>query len=343
MKRKRGALLCNNVLDYYERLYLKLEPAFAYKCRTILEHKKWERKFRVKLRQLLGGFPKTKCPLNAKVVDRVKLKAYTREKIIYQSIDGVFVSAYVLIPHNLKERTAAVVALPGHIEDGKESLANIFTLDRKDKSYRSHNYGHHYGTRGYVVIAPDQACFGERFRGFMRESFCYQESVNALILGKTIIGLRVYEAMRAVDYLKSRPDVAPQRIGCVGLSGGGTTTLFTTALDKRIKAAVVSGYFCTFHDSIMAVDHCICNFIPGILQYAEMADIACLIAPRPLLIETGTSDEIFPTEATQKAYAQLKKAYKVLKSEKLLDINIFRGGHVWHGKKSYSWFNKYLK
>jgi hypothetical protein len=100
---------------------------------------------------------------------------------------------------------------------------------------------------------------------------------------------------------------------------------------------VVSGYFNTFRDSIMAVRHCLCNFVPGIVNLVEMVDIAGLVAPRPLLIETGTHDPIFPTEAAQRAYQDLQKVYDVFEVTENLDIDIFEGEHAWSGAKAYDW------
>jgi fermentation-respiration switch protein FrsA (DUF1100 family) len=105
---------------------------------------------------------------------------------------------------------------------------------------------------------------------------------------------------------------------------------------------VVSGYFNTFRDSIMAVRHCLCNFVPGIVQIAEMVDIAGLVAPRPLLIETGTQDPIFPTGATQQAYKSLQKIYSVFDAVQNLDIDIFEGEHAWSGAKAYDWLAQWL-
>ena len=119
-------------------------------------------------------------------------------------------------------------------------------------------------------------------------------------------------------------------------------TLFTTALDARITCAVVSGYFNTFRDSIMAVRHCLCNFVPGMARVAEMVDIAGLVAPRPLLIETGKRDPIFPTAATQRAYQGLQKIYAVWSAAPNLDIDIFEGEHAWSGAKAYALLAKWL-
>ena len=119
-------------------------------------------------------------------------------------------------------------------------------------------------------------------------------------------------------------------------------TLFTAALDQRVTCAVVSGYFNTFRDSIMAVRHCLCNFVPGIVQLVEMVDIAGLLAPRPLLIETGTQDPIFPTAATQRAYRELHKIYSLFKAATHLDIDVFEAEHAWSGAKAYDWLRQWL-
>ena len=119
-------------------------------------------------------------------------------------------------------------------------------------------------------------------------------------------------------------------------------TLFSTALDQRITCAVVSGYFNTFRASIMSIHHCLCNFVPGIVKVAEMADLAGLVAPRPLLIESGTQDPIFPVEATRQAYAELQKIYTEFSAVDRLDIDIFGGEHSWSGAKAYDWLENWL-
>src|SRR5690606_1498519 len=121
--------------------------------------------------------------------------------------------------------------------------------------------------------------------GDPKANTCRHNAFYAQMLGKTLLGMRVWDAMRAIDVLQSLPGVAADRIGCIGISGGGTTTLFTSALDTRVKAAVIASYLNTFRESILAVRHCECNYVPGILRYAEMPDIACAIAPRALFVE----------------------------------------------------------
>ena len=107
-----------------------------------------------------------------------------------------------------------------------------------------------------------------------------------------MIGWRVYDVMRAIDWIGTRKELDAAHVGCMGISGGGTCTLFAAALDSRIRAAMVSGYLNTFRECIMSVSHCIDNYVPGILNWAEQYDVAGLIAPRPLFAESGER-EIF--------------------------------------------------
>ena len=126
-----------------------------------------------------------------------------------------------------------------------------------------------------------------------------------------MIGWRVYDVMRTIDWIETRKELDAKRVGCMGISGGGTCTTFSAALEPRINAAMVSGYLNTFRDSIMSVSHCIDNYVPGILNWAEMYDVAGLIAPRPLFVESGEKDKIFPIAASRESFARVKKVYAV--------------------------------
>src|SRR5206468_8309980 len=126
---------------------------------------------------------------------------------------------------------------------------------------------------------------------------CEPAAGGALMVGRTMIGWRVWDIMRTIDYMATRPELDAGRFGCMGISGGGTATLFAAALDERLRVVMVSSYLNTFRDSVGSLAHCIDNYVPGILNWAEMHDIAGLIAPRPLFVESGEHDAIFPITA----------------------------------------------
>ncbi len=160
---------------------------------------------------------------------------------------------------------------------------------------------------------------------------CHEDVGAALMLGETVLGWRVWDAMRALDLLAAQPGVDPGRLGVAGISGGGTTALFTAALDERVRAAAVSGYLNTFADSILAVHHCMDNYVPGLALVAEMADIAALIAPRALFVENGREDEIFPVAGFDAAVARLREVYAAAGVPQRLSAHAFPGGHQWDG------------
>ncbi|MCD6563989.1 MAG: acetylxylan esterase [Thermoproteales archaeon] len=335
---------------YFKFLYKNKERIYSFKVESIEEWREWRKEFRKILIELLGEFDYPETPLNPVKIEEKEYDYYIREKIIYSTDEFSDVPAYVLRPKKIYGRLPAVLALHGH-GYGKDEITGIWDDGTERKKPISRGYQKDFALelvkRNMIVIAPDQAGFGERrekkdkSRGPGRSS-CWQLSTWALLYGKTTLGKRVWDALRTVDYLINRNDVDSERIGIMGISGGGTVTTFSAAIDDRIKAVVISGYLNTFKDSILSIDHCIDNYIPGILKYAEMYDVACLIAPRPLLIEHGTKDPIFPFKATLRAFNVLKKAYSLFNAEHLLESDFFEGKHEISGRKSYDFLKKWL-
>src|SRR5205814_6743020 len=134
-------------------------------------------------------------------------------------------------------------------------------------------------------------------QGLSRKA-CEPVAGGALMVGETLLSWRVWDVMRTIDFVATRPELDSSRVGCMGISGGGTATLFATALEPRIRAALVSGYLNTLRDSVGSLAHCIDNYVPGILTWAEMHHVAGLIAPRPPFVESGEKDAIFPSHAS---------------------------------------------
>lgn len=335
---------------YLKSLRDKIVPELSFSAKNKQEFSKWRGRIAKKLTELLGGFSEKKCPLNPQVFERVETESYIREKVVIESNPGSLVPLYVFVPKKGKKPFPAVVAVHGHGR-GMRCTAGVWDSEeeRRDIELVNHDYGRQFAERGYMVFAPEMTGFGLRREDEDKRAgegylSCRILSWHAAIIGKTAIGLRVWDVMRVIDYAEMREECnARKKIGCVGLSGGGTVTLYTSALEKRIKCAVVSGYLNTFEDSILAMHHCDCNYIPGIRKYAEMSDVASMIAPRALLIEAGTKDEIFPIGATKSAYEKLKNVYKLLDKEDHLDIDIQEGGHRFYGIKAFDWMDRWLK
>jgi dienelactone hydrolase len=139
--------------------------------------------------------------------------------------------------------------------------------------------------------------------------------------------------MRTLDFIATRPDLDAARSGCMGISGGGTATLFAAALEPRLKVAMVSGYLNTFRDSIGSLAHCVDNYVPGILNWAEMHDVAGLIAPRPLFVESGEQDRIFPVQASVESFRAVREIYKVFGAEDRVEQEVFPDEHTFWGRR----------
>ena len=121
----------------------------------------------------------------------------------------------------------------------------------------------------------------------------------------------------------------------MGNSGGGTITLFSAALLSRVAFAMPSCYFCTFRDSIMSIYHCMDNYIPGLLKYAEMADVMGLFAPKPLVIVAGAKDDIFPIAATRKAFRDLRRIYAACGAGERCHLVVGNGGHRFYQEEAW--------
>jgi acetyl esterase/lipase len=184
--------------------------------------------------------------------------------------------------------------------------------------------------RGFAALCIEQRAFGERAERVQEQRAqhgCHDASMHALMLGRTLIGERVYDVDRGLDYLASRGDADMSRVGVMGNSGGGTISVFAAALLPRLAFAMPSCYFCTFRESIMSIYHCMDNYIPGLLPVAEMADVLGLFAPRPVVVVAGEHDEIFPIAATRSAFASLRRIYAACGAEERCRLVVGPEGH----------------
>ncbi|NLI60137.1 MAG: dienelactone hydrolase [Clostridiales bacterium] len=333
---------------YLGTLYRKIRPKFHFDVRHMDEYSRWRDGLRETFARNLGDFLKARPDLNPRVIEEREYRDYFLQRVVYDSDEYLSIPAYILKPKDVSGELPAIVACHGHGYGSKEIVGlNPDGTDNHDDPGYQKNFAIELVKRGFFVIAPDLLGFGDRRleedkNKEANENSCHMISTYLLMLGKTIAGLRIYDIMRTIDYLESRDDVDNERIGCMGISGGGLVCGFTTALDSRIKAAVISGYTSTFIDSIMSIWHCVDNFIPGIVKKAEMPDLLGLIAPRPLLIESGINDPIFPIEATKEAYDRIKNIYTFLGAEDKIDSDFFHGQHEISGAKAYDWMERWL-
>jgi len=333
---------------YTQNLHDAAPLRMTFRANSQVQAEAWQKELRQKITELIGGFPSERTPLQPQTLEVKEYPGYRREKFIFQSRPGVEVLGYLITPKTGRAPYPAVVAIPGHGR-GVDDIVGIDEHGR-DRTVRvgyAYDYALQIAEHGMAAVAIEPMAFGCRrdpvtkAKG-LNATACQPAAGSALLLGQTMIGWRVYDTMRAIDWIATRPELESDRVGCMGCSGGGTCTLFSAALDSRIRAALVSSYLNTFRECIMRVSHCIDNYVPGILNWAEMYDVGGLIAPRPLFAESGLRDPIFPTAAARESFARIQKVYAVFGAEDRVGLEVFDGPHSFSGKQGLPFLARHL-
>lgn len=235
---------------------------------------------RLLLRQQLelawGGFPKEHAPLEPRILETLDRPEYRIEKIVFQTLPGVFMTANAWVP-KLPGRLPAVLCVHGHWAGAKQ-----------DPHVQARCAG--LARLGFFVLAVDAFGAGERAIGKQLGEYHGEMTAATLFpVGRPLSGIQVYENGRAVDYLTSRPEVDAQRIGITGASGGGNQSMYAGAWDERFKAVAPVCSVGTYQ-AYLGAACCMCEVVPGALAATEESRILALTAPRALLIISATQD-----------------------------------------------------
>jgi dienelactone hydrolase len=322
-------------LPYFDNPQVKISEAYFSKPKLLTfqanspkEAITWKKELRNKLLELMGFSREAHKPLQPELLEKVDLGDVVREKVSYEGYHSRIV-AFVFIPKTKEEKSfPAVAVFPGHGKGVIETTGII------GGSYQ-HSNALEISRRGYITITPENVNFGMRASN-------HKITTNLGILhGKPIQGLYLFEGMRTVDYLCQREEVDATRIGAAGVSLGGEISLFVSAIDERIKSCVSSCNLITYEHMLLK-NNCPCYLIPGILKYAEIRDIAALIAPRALNFQIGSGDYYFPPDIAMREFKRIKKAYKVYGAEDKVKLSLFEGGHEFGVENALNWLNKTL-
>ncbi|MGH7958849.1 MAG: alpha/beta hydrolase family protein [Opitutaceae bacterium] len=297
----------------------------------------WKQAARPVFRHALSYQPTAK-PLAADVIGREERRDFTVERVNIHATEAYHIPARVLIPKRREGRLPAVVAM--HCHSGRYVWGHEKVLSHPDDSaalteFRNAAYGRPWAEvlaqRGYVVIVTDAFYFGERrlriedmppqrvaseaelLTAINRVCSSYEHLTAKTLFttGITWPGLHVWDDMRTVDYLATRPEVDPERIGCAGLSIGGLRTAHLIAADARIKAASITGWMTRFAYQLRnhLRNHTWMIYIPGLYRSLDFPDAAALHAPGALLVQQCSRDQLYPLEAMKGAVDQLTRIY----------------------------------
>jgi hypothetical protein len=332
-----------SMLQYWKKKIQNWRPSLAFEGNDKKDWEIWYDCAYLKLMELFGEFPK-KVDLIPDLQYSLKDNGIIRERVVFDSEDFMSVPCYVLKPEDMKSDRSnpAIICTHGHVDYGKDWVAGVNETSRQE----NRNYGEQMARAGFLTICPGVRIYGEKSDGddpYPGCDPCNVEFIKGVILGINTLTLHVWDSKRCIDYLETRDEVDPERIGMMGLSGGGTITAFTSAADKRIKAADIMGYvnpWAAF--GIERANFCGAQILPEVFKYFDTDEIAGLIAPRPLLLEMGMFDKCFFIEDLLKGYQGVKEIYKAAGVVDRLWTDIFPGPHTFGGNKAFEFFNKYL-
>jgi len=302
-----------------------------------------QRFVREKILQAIGGLPE-RTPLNAKVTGTLKRNGYRIEKIIFESQPAFYVTANLYLPETGRAPYPGILMPLGHERGGKahEAWQRLAVTFAKN---------------GFAILLYEPISQGERVQlydpdlGESKARYATNEHTLAgtqcLLLGHSFARHRIWDGMRALDYLISRPEVDSSRIGCTGNSGGGTLTAYLSALDDRIKVAAPSCYLTNWKSLIETIgaQDAEQNLPPFLSDGLDQADFVITFAPKPYMILSATRD-FFPIAGARQTFREAKRLYGLMGAEEKLDMIEAEDEHGYTRPRrlaAYRWMNRWLK
>jgi dienelactone hydrolase len=295
-------------------------------------------RFRQEYLDMLGLWPMTeKTPLHATITRTLDRGDYVIDMLHYQSRPGLYVTANLYRPAKVEAgtRLPGILYVCGHSGRGRNGNKTVFQ-----------SHGIWFARHGYVCLVVDTLQLGEipgLHHGTYREGRWWW-----LSRGYTPAGVECWNGVRGIDYLVSRSDVGPERIGVTGISGGGAATFWVAAADERVKVAVpVSGMadLMSYVPNRVINGHCDCMFLYNAYQW-PWTRIAALVAPRPMLFVNSDKDSIFPMDANERVINRLERLYSLFGAGDVVDSLVSIGGHAYRQdirQGTFRFLNTHLK
>lgn len=330
---------------------IELATYFRKRTEAIAEHclaniksaRDWNQRvpeMRAQLGEMLGLSPlPPRGDLHATITGRIEQDEFTVEKLHFQSLPNLYVTANLYIPKNLTRPAPTVLYVCGH----SPVITNGVSYGTK-AAYQHH--GIWFARNGYVCLIVDTLESGEilgQHHGTYRENMWWWNS-----RGYTPAGVETWNGMRALDYLSTRPEVDTNRFAITGRSGGGAQSWYITAMDERIRCAAPVAGITDLENHVVdgAVEgHCDCMFFVNTYRW-DYPQLAALAAPRPLLFCNTDADNIFPLDGVVRTHAKIRRIYELLGAKDDLGLVITPGPHKDTQELQLPvmrWFNQHLR
>lgn len=328
------------IAAYFRAETGRLAGACLADIRTLEDWTSRREEYRRQLFEMLSLDPlPERTDLQPVVTGRVEHDEFTVENLHFQSLPGLYVTGNLYLPKGLDGPAPAILYLCGHGRVAHNGVSHGNKV----------HYQHHpawYARHGYVALAIDTIQLGEiegLHHGTYRQGMWWWNS-----RGYTPAGVEAWNAIRSLDYLESRPEVDPARLGATGRSGGGAYTWWVAALDDRVKVAVPVAGITDLENHVVdgcVEGHCDCMFLVNTYGW-DYAQVAALVAPRPLLISNSDKDRIFPLDGVGRIHRQVRRIYDLYGAGEQLGLHITEGPHKDTQElqiHAFVWFDRFLK
>ena len=337
-------------LEHHYRLIENKEPLMRWDGKE--DFTVWQKRAKEKLYELLGidEIKPFDCPLEIEIeYDRYAEDLDAREiRFRFISEENVTIPCHLCIPKSLEGKKAPVmITLQGHSTGMHVGLSRPkFPGDQQSLDVKwDRDYSKIALEEGLIVVTLEQRGMGENGgHPLLGNPRCTEVAKRAMILGRTLIGERVWDVSKCVDVLtKYFSDLVDlDKILLMGNSGGGTATTYAAIFEERIKIAVPSCAVCDWDESIGIMAHCLCNHIPRIAKYFDMGDLVAMTAPRCEVVVSGDVDNGFLLPGAVNSVAIGRRGYEALGASENLVHVIGKGDHRFYAKDSYPYIHEMI-
>jgi len=327
--------------EYTKELVKNVKPSMSYDGG---DFKKWQKEARGKLCELLGMDKFTKVAPETHIEYEREEKEYKEIRFVFKSEEGYHVPCHMLIPNNAAN-PPVMICLQGHSKGMHISLARAkYEGDEETIKGGDRDFCIRAVREGYAAICMEQRNFGE-CGGNEHGPQCWEASMNSLLVGRCTIGERVWDISRLIDVIEKDFShiVNSKTILCMGNSGGGTATAYTAALEDRISLAMPSCAMCTYKDSIAAMKHCMCNYVPDIALFFEMSDLMAMAYPKYFVQVSGKEDNIFPVGPAKYVFDIGKAIYEKMGAGDRCAFVEGNGGHRFYADDAWPIVHKFIQ
>lgn len=368
-----------NFYPFVQRLADQSPLELSFLRPEFTDLKRWQARARAKVFEFLLYAPPRVAP-QPQLIKRTDKGDYVEEYLSFQTAPDVRVPAYVLVPKNAKQPAPGVVVLHSHDGRylwGKEKVVESESEHTALTEFKKFRYGGkgiaaELARQGYVTIAIDMLYWGERRMILDDDPASYRDrplsmteteinafnsraSQNESLVARSLHtagiswpGMVLWDDIRTLDYLASRPEVNRNRLGCVGLSVGGYRSFLLAALDERIKASVNVGWMTSFAAQIK--QHVINTIgfsfhLPGLYRYLDLPDLAALIAPRSALVINGSQDRLFAIDGVNTAFDKIGRLYAKAGLRDRQRCSLYNAPHEFNlamQDEAWEWFRRWI-